>query len=146
MGVTLRSTKGSPLTFEEMDDNFRYLDIAKSNAATALSSVTATEPLVTNRLVVISELGVEYADKDNETHLGRVLGFITTDANTGDHVEVRSNETLTGFTGLIPGEHYFLGNDGDIILDPLTGITQQVGIAISTDTLLISLLQPTLVN
>jgi hypothetical protein len=59
--ITLRSVKGSPLTNNEVDDNFSNLNTAKMETANNLSDVASTTTARTNLNVLSVEEAQDYA-------------------------------------------------------------------------------------
>jgi hypothetical protein len=59
--ITLRSVKGSPLTNNEVDDNFSNLNTAKMETANNLSDVASTTTARTNLDVFSVEEAQDYA-------------------------------------------------------------------------------------
>ncbi len=141
--VTLRSAKGSPLTSNEMDANFNFLD---TNKAPLTLSITAAITLGGNRVVIMTPTGCQYADKDTPSHIGKVVGVTTQAVTSGNVANVMPSGTLNGFSGLVAGTTYYLGNNGNIVTAVSTGISQQIGVAYSSDALIISLSQPILIE
>lgn len=98
----------------------------------------ANEPIGGHRAVVIQGSGVSYANNDELSDLGKVLGVSKNAATAGGLVEVV-------FAGVIEESSWnfnigpvFVGQDGLLTQSsPNTGFSQQIGIALATTKLLV---------
>ena len=141
MPIITRIGKGRALTFQELDNNFIYLDnkvVTGGSGNTNVADFLAAELLVASRLVaIIGGRQVPY-DASNRAHAGALLGVALTTANPSQlaKVSLSGPATVIGW-GLSPDVDYFAGPSGVLVRDP-TGLAfaQLIGRALSADTLL----------
>jgi len=109
--------------------------------------MTAGEDLDINKPVYISGSDeVKSAQADSELTIPCV-GFTIHSALLGESVQIQTNGTLSGYTGLTPGVEYFLSQDtsgGIVDVRPTSGIIYSLGVARTSTELDIHLQQLTL--
>ena len=106
-------------------------------------SLLADADIGSQRVVKVTSTGCNYADSSNTLDSGKVVGFTFQSATLGSLIKIISEGTLNGFYALLPGLPIYLGLNGLITQVPVTsGIHQQLGVASSTDSIIISISQP----
>jgi hypothetical protein len=109
------------------------------------SVITVTSPLfvASNKVLAITGT-IGYADSSNVNHAGYVLGISSNSATAGTAINISTTGLMTGFTSLGSGIAY-LGTGGNIVTTPPTsGFLQQIGIVISSTSILIDIGNPIL--
>lgn len=141
--LTTRTAKGSALTHAELDANQTGLKTAvESHSHDGLSiTVTASEPLGGHRVVTMSGL---YADSSNPSHACFIAGITLQAVASGAPVEAQYIGELTESSwAWTPAEPVFLGGNGMLThTAPDAGFILQIGIPITSTTLLIDIQQP----
>jgi hypothetical protein len=103
-------------------------------------TVTPISNLGGNRVVMANN---EYADNTILSTVGKAIGFTKNAVNSGSPVEIINNNFLDGFSGLTINENIYLSINGTITQTvPTTGYIQNLGIAISSTSILINIQQP----
>lgn len=109
------------------------------------ADIVASENLGGNRAVIINGGTAHYADNTDLTHANRVAGITVGAIEQGETGEFAEVGTLSGFSGLTPGQPVFLHADGIISHTlPTAGFLQQLGVAIAADAITIRI-QPALI-
>lgn len=84
-----------------------------------------------------------YASQDNLAHAGKVIGISANAAAIGEVVNVQASGELNGLSGLTIGQPIYLGVNGALTQTiPTAGIIQQLGVAVKTDTMIIDIQIP----
>ena len=105
--------------------------------------IQAPTPFGAQRLLALTDTGLAYADHTDLSHVGKVIGFTTAAVEAGSLVKIRSVGELNGFSGLLPGMPIYLGSNGVITQTPVTsGIQQQVGVANTSNSIIIQIFLP----
>lgn len=129
--IVTRDTKGSPLTFEELDANF--VNLNENGVRTA----TADETIANNSLAYIKSNGnLALASASSEGK--EAMCFVKTGGSIGAVIKYHPlNEIWDGLSGLTPGAAYYMGTTpGSIVTSAsapnTTGnVLMKVGIALS---------------
>lgn len=141
--LVLRAEKGSILEEDELDGNQSELkDAIENHGHDGLSiTVTASEPLGGHRVVTMSGL---YADSSNPSHAYTIAGITLQAVASGAPVEAQYIGELTEPSwAWTPAEPVFLGGNGMLThTAPDAGFILQIGIPITSTTLLIDIQQP----
>ena len=88
-----------------------------------------------------------YADQSNIDSYGKVIGLSKGAVVTGGLLEIVTASELAGFTGLIPNTQVYLGLNGLITQTvPTSGFIQQLGVAITSTSILVNLSLPLLLS
>ena len=96
-----------------------------------------------HRVCISTELGVDYADNTTPDHINRVVGISNNSAITGDLVTIISEGEISGLSGLSVGLSVYVSTNGEITqIVPTTGFIQKIGIAISSNSILINIQLP----
>lgn len=94
---------------------------------------SALEDISGHVIVIAQTGGVEIADPNDSSHMGKVVGITTHAATSGNTIEVKTDGLMDSVTwSWTPGELY-LGTSGSITQTaPTTGVFLVIGIAISS--------------
>ena len=140
MAIITRMSKGRSLTFQELDNNFLYLDAkgANGNSDNRVVPINAATLLVAGRLVALIKGNYVPYDAANRAHAGSLFGLALTTGNASQLVQVRREGTaLIVGLGLSPDADYFAGAQGQLVQDPAgLAFSQLIGRAASADQLL----------
>lgn len=99
----------------------------------------ANEAIGGHRAVVIEGSGVSYANYDEATDLGKVLGLTTNAAVAGDDLTVVFSGTVTENSWAFNPGPVYVGLDGMLTqTPPSTGFSQQIGIALAPNKVLVA--------
>lgn len=118
----------------------QWLASLQGDGSLLLMQRNAGEALGGHRAVVLSSGMAFYADSSNLDHAGLVVGITTGAAAQGASASIQSGGELAGLSGLIPDQAIFLSTNGGLTQSaPITGFSQQLGIALSATAMLINL-------
>lgn len=105
--------------------------------------VIADQALGGNRVVKSTPTGCDYADCSNTLDYGLVIGFTASACGAGILANIINSGELNGFSGLTPGFAIYLGENGTLTqVIPTSGILQQLGVAKTSESIIVSLSQP----
>lgn len=116
-------------------------------AAGALEHIyTAGDTVITQRVVMLSGGKVVHFDPSDESNIGKVVGLSKTAALANEPVTVVQEGIIANSgMGLTADGVYYAGADGTIsITEPVSGIFQRVGVAISPVSLKVEFSEPIL--
>lgn len=103
---------------------------------------TAGTNINSGRVCVVIDGIVYYANKNNVSHYGKVVGISKQSVLSGQHVQVYTKGTVPNLS-LISDRIYYYTENGMLTTTPqTTGIWQSVGISTSTTNLLLNLSNP----
>ncbi len=109
-----------------------------------VSQFIAGENIGSNLAVRLHNGQIFLASQNISTHANKVIGITSTSAQQNNPISVQTTGQLNGLFGLIADEPIFLSINGILTQNiPTTGFIQQVGIAITSTTMFISI-QPSL--
>jgi len=108
-------------------------DVLSSTPRVA-AQVTAGETINALQVVYIGVDGfVHVADNNNPLCINTTFGIAMNTANATQPIMVCSAGSVNGFSGLVTTQNYWLGSAGSLVTTaPTSGISQLLGIAIST--------------
>jgi len=105
----------------------------------------AGETIGGHRGVCSSSNLIYYADNTNLLQVNRLIGISVQAVDIGQQLNIQSAGEITGFTGLTAGDILYLQTNGVINTTlPTSGFIQQVGIALTSTTILLNI-QPSIV-
>ncbi len=94
-----------------------YWEIVKTGGAVIVQGeINDTDTVSQFDLVYFDTNGTLSIGDKSELSKSILSGFATTNGNPSETIEVQSKGLLEGFSGLIEGSHYFLGEEGNIAL------------------------------
>jgi len=146
-----------PINVNEGTQSFIFEEIQTFN-------IIPTETLVVNngsisinsfKQIAIRDIGglrvlladQSYADQSDISSYGKVIGFSKGAVVTGDLLEIVTASKLDGFTGLIPNGQIYLDLNGLITQTvPISGFIQQLGVALTSTTILVNINLPFLLS
>ena len=146
-----------PIVVNEGTQSFIYEEIQTFNiiptetlvvnsGTTSINSFkqTATRDIGGLRVLLADQ---SYADQSDINSYGKVIGFSKGAVITGAMLEIVTASELTGFTGLIPNTQIYLGLNGLITQTvPTSGFIQQLGVALTSTSILVNISLPLLLS
>lgn len=146
-----------PITVNEGTQSFVFeeiqvFDVIPTETIVINSSTSALNSFIQVATRDIGGLRVlladqSYADQINISSYGKVIGLSKGAVVTGGLLEIVTASELDGFTGLIPNTQVYLGLNGLITQTvPTSGFIQQLGVAITSTSILVNLSLPLLLS
>lgn len=118
----------------------QWLASLNGSAALLYVSLIAAGAIGGNRAITAASV---YADHDDLVTINKLIGITKNAANIGDALIVVYAGTLNGFSDLTVNQPVFLSTNGTLTQTaPTSGYIQKLGIATSTDTILINIDPP----
>ena len=88
-----------------------------------------------------------YADQSDSNSYSKVIGITKGAVVTGEWIDIITSSELIGFTGLIPNKIIYLGLNGLVTQTvPSTGYIQQLGVALTSTSILVNISLPILLS
>ena len=146
-----------PITVNEGTQSFVFEEIQVFNIIPTETLVVNSNTSALNSFIQVATRDVgglrvlladqSYADQSNTTSYGKVIGLSKGAVVTGGLLEIVTASELAGFTGLIPNTQVYLGLNGLITQTvPTSGFIQQLGVAITSTSILVNLSLPLLLS
>ncbi len=104
----------------------------------------AGESIISFHAVVLLNDKLYLANKDDATHVNKVIGLSLQSGNANDTITVLIyGVAYLQYWNLVLNSNYFVGNNGDLLgSKPTTGFLQCIGFADTTDKLFVKLSEP----
>jgi len=146
-----------PITVNEGTQSFVFeeiqvFDVISTETIVINSSTSALNSFIQVATRDIGGLRVlladqSYADQTNITSYGKVIGLSKGAVVTGSLLEIVTASELDGFSGLIPNTQVYLGLNGLITQTvPTSGFIQQLGVALTSTSILVNICLPLLLS
>jgi hypothetical protein len=146
-----------PISVNEGTQSFVFEEIQVFNVIPTETLVINSSTSALNSIIQIATRDIgglrvlladqSYADQANINSYGKVIGLSKGAVVTGGLLEIVTASELSGFTGLIPNTQVYLGLNGLITQAvPTSGFIQQLGVAISSTTILVNINLPLLLS
>lgn len=112
-------------------------------ASPNIISILSNTNIGGNRVVVLENNELIYADNNNINHANKILGLTLTSVTPNNYVNILTIGEMNGFYNLIIGEPIYLINNGLITQTlPNSGFIIQLGTALKQDTIYINCKMP----
>lgn len=146
-----------PITVNEGTQSFIFEEIQVFNIVPTETIVINSSTSALNSFIQVATRDIgglrvlladqSYADQTNSNSYGKVIGLSKGAVVTGGLLEIVTASELAGFTGLIPNTQVYLGLNGLITQTvPTSGFIQQLGVAITSTSILVNLSLPLLLS
>lgn len=146
-----------PITVNEGTQSFVFEEIQVFNIIPTETIVVNSSTSALNSFIQVATRDIgglrvlladqSYADQTNIFSYGKVIGLSKGAVVTGGLLEVVTASKLAGFTGLIPNTQVYLGLNGLITQTvPTSGFIQQLGVALTSTTILVNISLPLLLS
>lgn len=139
-----------PITVNEGTQSFVFEEIQVFNIVPTETIVVNSSTSALNSFIQVATRDVgglrvlladqSYADQSDVNSYGKVIGLSKGAVVTGGLLEIVTASELDGFTGLIPNTQVYLGLNGLVTqIVPTTGYIQQVGVALTSTSILVNI-------
>lgn len=146
-----------PITVNEGTQSFIFEEVQVFNVIPTETIVVNSSTSALNSFIQVAtrDLGglrvlladQSYADQSNINSYGKVIGLSKGAVVTGGLLEIVTASELDGFTGLIPNTQVYLGLNGLITQTvPTSGFIQQLGVALTSTSILVNISLPLLLS
>jgi hypothetical protein len=146
-----------PITVNEGTQSFVFEEIQVFNIIPTETIVVNSSTSALNSFIQVATRDIgglrvlladqSYADQFNIDSYGKVIGLSKGAVVTGGLLEIVTASELAGFTGLIPNTQVYLGLNGLITQTvPTSGFIQQLGVALTSTTILVNISLPFLLS